>query len=218
MRKLWPRKRSKTLRKKSQPLKTPFGKTQPQGFNFTQQMRLLCADMVRSLAQLQHIDLDRVAISFSQALKRVDHGFHASITPMRFEGGSLTSLRKGRKYRVERLYDQQNREMLYILSFYLPRFMDVDFHEKLVTIFHELWHISPQFDGDLRRHPGRYYAHSHSEAQYDAEMALLAKEYLALNPPETLLSFLRESYDQLHARTGRIYGMKISRPKLIALD
>jgi len=159
-----------------------------------------------------------VAISFSQARKRVDHGFHASLTPMRFEGGSLTEVRGGRKFAVQRLYDQQNREMLYILSFYLPRFMDVDFHEKLVTIFHELWHISPQFDGDLRRHPGRYYAHSHSEARYNAEMACLVNAYLALNPPDRLLSFLRASYDQLRARSGRIYGIKISRPKLIALE
>ena len=30
-------------------------------------------------------------------------------------------------------------------------FLDQTFEEKLVTVFHELYHISPAFDGDLRR-------------------------------------------------------------------
>ena len=48
-------------------------------------------------------------------------------------------------------------------------------------MLHELWHISPDFDGDIRRHAGRYHAHTHSQAEYDDEMGLLADRWLALS-------------------------------------
>ena len=85
------------------------------------------------------------------------------LTPLRFEGGRLTSVRRTGRWTIERLYDEAGREMLYLLSFYLPRFLEHPLREKLATVVHELWHIGPGFDGDLRRHPGRCYAHSHSQ-------------------------------------------------------
>ena len=39
--------------------------------------------------------------------------------------------------------------MLYLLSFYLPRFLKLPWREKLATVIHELWHVNPQFNGDL---------------------------------------------------------------------
>ena len=71
-------------------------------------------------------------------------------------------------------------------SFYLPRFMNLDFREKLITVLHELWHISPDFNGDIRRHAGRYHAHTHSQAEYDAEMGVLADRWLRSRPPDEL--------------------------------
>src|SRR5947199_128866 len=70
-------------------------------------------------------------------------------------------------------------EILYLMTFCLPRFLDQDFDEKFVTLFHELYHISPQFDGDLRRHAGRYAVHTRSQRGYDEQMAHLARAYLA---------------------------------------
>src|SRR5688500_5809327 len=103
--------------------------------------------------------------------------------------------------------------MLYILTFYLPRFQDQSFQEKLVTIFHELWHIGPLFDGDLRRHEGRCYAHTSSQAEYDGHMAVLAHQWLALGPPDELIAFLRYDFQQLQLHHGRICGVRIPRPK-----
>jgi len=181
-------------------------------------MRRLCDDVVTRTPKLAHIDLERVAVSFAQTRKRTSYGLHASLTPMRFEGGSLTCRRRGREYAVQRLYDHRGREYLYILTFYLPRFMDLDFHDKLITIFHELWHVSPGFDGDLRRHDGRCYAHTHSQKQYDAEMDQLAREWLAGSPPRYLYEFLKSDFAQLRATHGRVFGVKIPRPKLVPID
>jgi hypothetical protein len=105
--------------------------------------------------------------------------------------------------------------MLYILSFYLPRFHDLPFREKLITILHELWHISPQFDGDLRRHAGRCHVHTRSQREYDAAMGLLADRWLAMNPCRTLFEFLERDFRQLLAEHGAIHGSRIPVPKLI---
>ena len=113
--------------------------------------------------------------------------------------------------------DERGRELLYILNFYLPRFMDLDFREKLVTVFHELWHISPQFNGDIRRHEGRCYAHSSSQSAYDACMGKLVDRYLALRPPAAVLEFLKCDFKRLEDHHGRVYGLKVPRPKLISI-
>lgn len=185
------------------------------GFNFTSQMRVLCADLAERLPELAHIDLSRVAIRFCQARVRSRHGIYASLTPLRFEGGQLKSQRRGRNWTVERLFDDAGREMLYLLSFYLPRFLERPFEEKLSTVVHELWHIGPAFDGDLRRHPGRCYAHTHSQKQYDALMHELTQKWLALDPPAEAYAFLRYDFRELERRYGRVFGQKIRTPRLL---
>jgi hypothetical protein len=134
---------------------------------------------------------------------------------MRFAGGELMGKRRGRTWTVERLFDDAGREMLYLLSFYLPRFMQRPLEEKLSTVVHELWHIGPDFDGDLRRHPGRCFAHTHSQKQYDALMDELTKKWLALGPPTEVYDFLRYNFRELEQRHGRIYGQKIRTPRLL---
>jgi predicted metallopeptidase len=188
------------------------------GFDFTAEMRRLCEDMVRRLPELGHIDLGRVALSFCQTRKAVRHGMYASLTPLRFAGGATEMVRRGRRWGIQRLQDSAGREMLYILNFYLPRYLDLEFREKLSTVIHELWHISPQFDGDLRRFRGRCYVHSGSQKQFDAYVGQLAERWLGLEPPETLYEFLRYSFRELAGRHGAVVGRKIPAPKLIPLD
>jgi hypothetical protein len=188
------------------------------GFDFTGAMRAVAADMVARLpAEMSHIDLSRVCVSYCEARTRSHFGVQASLTPLRFEAGATIGTKRGRRYAIQQVRDAAGRPMLYILSFYLPRFMDLPFREKLITVLHELWHISPAFDGDIRRHPGRCYAHSHSQAEYDAEMGRLANRWLALDPPESLYAFLRERHDQMIAARRPVFGTRIRRPKLIPL-
>jgi hypothetical protein len=188
-----------------------------QPLDFTARMRAICADMTSRLEELAHIDMQRVAVCFCQARKRVSHGIFASLTPLRFKEGRATTVRRGRTLGIQRMLDHEGREMLYLLSFYVPRFLDLDLREKLITIVHELWHISPHFNGDIRRHEGRCYAHTGSQKQYDAAMDVLAQRWLSREPPEQLWSFLTSSFDELLARHGRIVGVKVRRPRLIPL-
>lgn len=187
-------------------------------FDFSRHMRRLCADMVGRLPALSHVDLSRVAIGFAQTRTRAGHGLQATLTPMRFEAGSLVGKRDGRDYTVQRMRDAAGREMLYILTFYLPRFLDHPPEEKVTTVLHELWHVSPRFDGDLRRFPGRCYAHGPSEKAYDAEVARLAAAWWAQDPPLEQHALLRFSFRQLRRHYGRVVGLRIPNPKLIPIE
>ena len=185
------------------------------GFDFTQRMWDLCHDATGRMAELSHIRMPQVAVSFAQTRSRVLHGLQAKLTPLRFKDGRLTHVRGGRHWTVQRLYDAAGTEMLYILSFYMPRFMNQTPQEKLTTVFHELWHIGTRFDGDLRRFPGRCYAHSARQADFDALASELAARWLAARPPERLFRFLWLDFRQLTTRYGRVFGLRIPIPKLL---
>lgn len=186
-------------------------------FDFSRAMRRLCVDVCARMDQFAHIRMEQVAVAFAQARRRVTHGLQAKLTPMRFADGTLTTIRHNQQWTVQRLYDTNGREMLYILTFYLPRFQNHTFREKMITVFHELYHISPKFDGDLRRFGGRYHTHSHSQTEYDAEMDRLVSQYLKQRPPAELLWFLRRRFSSLQKHFGRVMGLQVPIPKLIPL-
>ncbi|MCL6501730.1 MAG: hypothetical protein K6T86_03530 [Pirellulales bacterium] len=187
------------------------------GFDFTMHMRRLCVEIVRRMPELSHIDMGRVAVRFCQTRQAGPYGAHASLTPLRFREGSRTSVRRGVQVAIEPVFDPNGVEMLYLLSFYLPRFLNLPFREKLATVFHELWHISPRFDGDLRRHAGRCYAHGASEQRYHASMHHLASQWLAQQPPPELYDFLRHDFSTLCRLHGGVYGIRLRTPRLIPL-
>ncbi|REJ93058.1 MAG: hypothetical protein DWQ34_11310 [Planctomycetota bacterium] len=186
-------------------------------FDFSQAMQRLCVDLTDRVEELLHVDMSRVAVSFAQTRRRVLHGLQAKLTPMRFEGGALTTMRDGRTWTCQRLYHDQ-REMLYILTFYLPRFLDHSFREKMITITHELLHISPNFDGDLRRFGGRCYMHSASQKDFDRTAERLARDYLAQRPDRELYRFLESSFNELVERHGGVVGLQVPVPKLIPVS
>jgi hypothetical protein len=187
------------------------------GFDFTLHMRQLCLDMVTRVEPLRHIDMARVAVSFSQARRTSTCGMFASLTPLRFADGCEHTVRRGRRWAMQRVHEN-GREMLYILSFYLPRFLNMPFREKLTTVVHELWHIGPEFNGDLRRFGGRCYAHSGSKEKYDSYARRLMDRWLMLAPPEQVYQFLWLDFPSLVARYGPVHGRKIPAPKLVPLE
>jgi len=177
---------------------------------------MLCDDITSRLDDLLHVDMSRVAVSYAQTRSRALHGLQAKLTPMRFEHGAMTTRRRGRVWTCQRLM-LGGREMYYILTFYLPRFLDQPFHEKMITVLHELFHISPEFNGDIRRFDGRYHVHSHSQKEYDGEMGRLAEKYLSLGPPDELHGWLRHDFRTLHRSCGGVRGLQVPIPKLIPL-
>jgi len=187
-----------------------------QPFHFSDYARRLCLDIASKYPLLAHLDVSRMFFAFTQARNRRSHGLQAKVTPLRFHGGQTTRLHRNVPFQVQRfLHD--DKEILYVVTFCLPRFLNRDFDDKFVTIFHELFHISPAFDGDLRRHRGRYSVHTASQKRYDEEMMAMAREYLQGGADPKLHGFLRLNFAQLRHRHGKVVAHHVPRPKLVPL-
>jgi predicted metallopeptidase len=188
------------------------------GFDFTHNIRLLCEDIVSRLESLKHIDMSRVAVSFAQARSGTRAGMYATLTPLRFPGGKSHTIRRGRKWSMQKVKDHNGHDMLYILNFYLPRFLNLPLREKLDTVVHELWHVGPRFDGDIRRFGDRCFAHGPSKKQYDRQVSQMVNQWLEQSPPDSVYDFLQSNFRELEARYTRIIGSKMPTPKMFRVD
>ncbi len=183
-------------------------------FDFSKVMHQLIFDIAKYSPDFSHIRPEQMLVGLSQARSSRRHGMYAKIVSMRFENGSLYT-KEGRKtYEVERLH-HKGREILYIVYFVLPRFQNLDFNDKMTTIFHELYHISPYFDGDIRRFSGTKYAHSCRQSDFDDEASRMADRYLAQTPNKDLTDFLQIKFRKLKNRHTQIVGQKVPIPKLL---
>jgi hypothetical protein len=196
----------------------PWHDTGPHGesLDFTARITRLLNDIVHRCAEWSHLKVPHILVGYTQASTNRAHGLQARVTPMRFAGGVRQRRHHGAIYEIQR-YFLDDHEYFYLLTFCLPRFLDQDYDSKLLTIFHELYHIGPRFDGDLRRHEGRYHLHSHSKGEYDQEMAKFARAYLNHKPDPALTAFLRLNFQQLRQRHGKIVGVAVPRPKLVPI-
>lgn len=184
-------------------------------FDYTAAVARLCGDVCFRLPELRHIDMSRVAICFSQTRHSAPVGVFASTMPLRFAGGSSEQSRRGNRWRIQRLVRSDGIDYLYLISIAVPRFIDLRLTEKLETIVHELYHIAPDFSGDLRRFRGRCFAHGASQKRYDAAVRRLLDQWLRTDPPADVWDFLQYDFATLEAKYGGVEGTKIPTPKLI---
>lgn len=185
-------------------------------FDFCGHTQRLLADVVRRCPELAHVSLEHVLLGVTQARSACRHGLQARVTPLRFRRGALTRTRGGATYQVQR-YFLGAHEYLYLMTFCLPRFLDQSYDDKFVTLFHELFHLGPACDGDLRRHDGRYHLHTRNARAFDRHMLELARAYLAGGPDPRLHAYLRLDFAQLSQRHGSVVGVVVPRPKIIPL-
>jgi hypothetical protein len=101
-----------------------------------------------------------------------------------------------------------------VVYFLVPRFLNLPFREKLITLFHELYHISAEFNGDIRRFPGKNYAHGSSTKKYNAYMGKLVESYLGNLTDRSILSFLEGDMEEIRGRFKAIVARKMAAPRL----
>ncbi|GAM10509.1 hypothetical protein OR1_02798 [Geobacter sp. OR-1] len=186
--------------------------------NLTGALDRLIADIAARTEGLSHILPSRLLVCLSPTRSGGIHGVYAKIHPMRFADGSLTKqVRRGRKTYTCTMpqINSHGEEILYVIYFLFPRFFDLSFREKLITIFHELYHIAPEFNGDIRRFPGRNYAHGSSTRKFNEAMGIMADRYLEKLQDEELVEFLRFDVPALRTRHKALVGRKFKTPRII---
>jgi hypothetical protein len=185
--------------------------------NLTAELERLIADIIGRMAEFGHIDPNRLLVCVATTRSGGVHGTYAKIHPLRFPGGVRTaSLHRGRRRMTCTMpvVTHRGAETLYLLYFLIPRFFNLSPKEKLITVFHELYHVSPACDGDIRRFPGRNFAHGSSTKRYNALMSTLVDRYLAKLGDEPLPAFLFRSMAELRADYQVIVGRRMKAPKI----
>ena len=184
--------------------------------NLTGELERLMRDITARTPELTHIAPEKLLVCVSSG-RPSSGGSLAKIHPLRFAGGEKAIERKrGRRSYLCTMptITHQGEEMLYVIYFMVPRFLELSFREKLVTIFHELYHISPACDGDIRRFPGRNYAHGSSTKGYNAHMGRLVDAYLESLPDQGALRFLEGNLAALRSRHGAIVARRLQAPRI----
>ncbi|GHT28657.1 hypothetical protein FACS18942_09260 [Planctomycetales bacterium] len=184
-------------------------------FDYTAHLAEVCSDICFRVPSLNHIDMRRVAVSFSQTKHCESFGTFACVVPMRFENGEMFRERCGKKWTIQHCYNKDGTEYLYLMYFFVPRFIELTLTQKLQTIVHELYHINPEFNGDIRRFNGRCFAHGSSQKKYDKTVQQFTDYWLKQEPPEEIWNFLRFNYKELTENFGRLVGTRIKKPMLI---
>jgi len=198
------------------------GKNSAKGFDFTGSMELLVDDIVKTHPFFKHIIPDNILIAISPSNGNKS-GVVAKLRPIHFEGGLRTKIVRGNEYEApEVIINGIN--ILYIVYFHLPRYLDHGNHKiKLSTVLHELHHISPLFNGDIRRYLGKNYAHGSSRKNFDDLINIYTDEYIESTSHPELSYFLKYKYSELRRKYGAICGdmIRIPRPglkKMMDLD
>lgn len=185
--------------------------------NLTAELERLIRHIIDSHVEFAHIDPSRVLVCVTTSRGSSSHGTYAKIHPLRFPGGhTVHKTRRGRHNLLYTMPDIAHNgvEMLYIVYFMLPRFIDRPLREKLITVFHELYHISPHFDGDIRRFPGRNFAHGGSTSRYNILMGRFVDEYLQNPESADYTAFMDCNMSGLRSRHRAIVGRKMPMPKI----
>lgn len=174
----------------------------------------LCRALVAASPELAHIDVDRLLFTFSRSRRPRRGGLLARITPLRGEAGSChLERRRGRYLETWEVppVHHDGREILYLVTLLMPRFLHLAPRERLDTILHELWHISPACDGDIRRFPGRRYAHGSKRHGFHDQVDALSARFLS--NVDQLPPLLTLSESDWQSGRYRLRGLRIRRPQ-----
>jgi len=176
----------------------------------------LIHEMTIRVPHFGHIKSNQIIIRTSHERKRRGSGLLAYVLPMKFRDGCPVDLRR----RGQREFHYAmipvfvgGREILYIISFVLPRFYHLTLRLKLETVIHELYHISPSFNGDVRRLRGRSYLHGNSLKDYDETIRNLTDGFLQSSHRKASYAFLRGSFSSTRKRFSELATVRCPGPR-----
>lgn len=162
-----------------------------------------------------HIDINRVTVSI--AFNRRARGAYicGKLVPLRFENGKSELNRAGRLYRMPEI-KENGISQLYVVYFYAPSFFNLSAWEKLKVIFHELYHINAEFNGDIRRMGKKKIAHGHSHKKFNSLFIAEVDKFYEYIQDTQAFDFLSCTMKDLSRRFENITYRKIKLPKVIS--
>lgn len=178
-------------------------------------MHRLVQEIVNRVDEFAGVRPERLRISATYARSSRKGGLLAYVVPLKFRDGSPIELRvRGRRtYHWGMLpYYVDGVEILYLIYFVLPRFYDLSLKEKLQTVVHELYHIHPSCNGDLRRFRGRSQLHGDLKS-YEIKIASLTEGFLNSPHDPEVYTFLNGSFKATDRAFGGIQAPHLPEPR-----
>jgi predicted metallopeptidase len=185
--------------------------------NLTLVLTSIIAEIVQNTPSLSHIDTGRTLVCVGSNKSGRRGGLYGKLIPLRFENGSTVLKHRGRVYAIPEIV-HNGASCLYIIHFYMPRFFDLPWHEKLKVMFHELYHISPRFDGDIRRMGAVKTAHGHSKKHFDSLYDSELQSFTNHIRTTEHMQFLEMDSTSIYRRYRRVTGVRMKNPKPVVIN
>ena len=185
--------------------------------NLSEALTAIIQTIVQSSPSLHHIDINRVLVCIGSNRSGRRGGLYGKLVPLKFENGYEVLKYKGLIYGIPEISYKRS-TLLYVVYFYMPRFFDLSWEEKLRVIYHELYHISPHFNGDIRRMGRVKAAHGHSKLRYDSLYLNELKRFLTMIRPGPHLNFLEMDSKSLFSRYRRVTGIRMKNPRPVVIE
>lgn len=192
------------------PSKPGTARSRKNSINLTDVLTLIMQEISLHCGSFRHIDIQRLLVCISS--NRNGRGAtYGKLVPLRFKNGAETLRYRGRIYTMPHLMAGGVRQM-YIIYFYHPKFFNLTAGEKLRVIFHELYHINPDFNGDIRRMARVKSAHGGSKEHFDRRFDDELQSFFAYIARTPFINFLNLDVKGLTQCFSRIYGRRMKLP------
>ncbi|HOW81457.1 MAG TPA: putative metallopeptidase [Spirochaetota bacterium] len=183
--------------------------------NLSDTLALMIHEAVRRYPSFGHIDLNRVQVCISSN-RGGRGGIYGKLVPLKFKDGSPVVRHRGKIFRMPDIV-MNGVPQLYIIYFYMPRFFDLPPEEKIRVIFHEMFHISGDFNGDIRRMAAVKSAHGHSRDRFDSHFRNEILDFCEYVRQTPFYNFLQLDSRGLKSRFNRITGARMKMPRPFAV-
>ncbi len=190
-----------------------------ESINLTDVLSLIIHDMVKSTDEFKSFDMNKILICCASNRSDGRGAIYGKLSPLRFQDGSEIIKHNGRFYTIPKL-KVNNIEILYVIYFYIPKFFNLSAKDKVNVMFHELYHINPEFNGDIRRMGKFKSAHGHSRKSFEEKYIEYADAFFETIKEAPYYNFLQMKTEDIqeHFKKIRYRRMKTIKPVLLTAN
>ena len=185
--------------------------------NLTDILTLIINDMIRTTEEFRNFNINRILVCCASNRKDGRGAIYGKLLPMRFKDGSAVVKHRDKYYMIPKL-KVNNVEIFYIIYFYFPKFFNLSAKDKVKVMFHELYHINPDFNGDIRRMGKVKSAHGHSRKSFEEKYIDYAESFLKNIKDKHYCNFLEMHSEDLKKYFSKIKYRRIKQIKPVLLD
>jgi len=182
--------------------------------NLTDILTLIINEAINKSKIFSNFDINNILIAGAKNKTGCKKGTYSKVIPMRFRDGASIIKYNEDKYCIPRL-KISGIEILYIIYFFIPSFFELDPRQKIDVIFHELFHISPDFNGDIRRIGEKKYFHGYSSEKYTELFSDESETFYKYIMGTKYSYFLQMKFKDFQEHFKKIKMRKVKKPKAV---